>query len=173
MVDSLVVVPSIGDEMESVGAVASFRTVLVIVEEFPAASVATNVMVLIPSTSENCVLNEPAPPIVTGIPFMVRVTAVESWTEPATAIVACLVITPFTGFVTVRVGGVSSRITVRVTVVLLEPASVAETVMTLFPSAKATLVENELPEPTLTDIPLTFTVTVVESLVVPATLIDV
>jgi len=85
---SLVVVPSMGDETESVGAVASFLTVRVTVEEFPAASVAITVIVLIPSTSVYCVLNVPVPPMVTGAPFIVRVTAVESWTEPATEIAA-------------------------------------------------------------------------------------
>ena len=119
------------------------------------ASVTVTVITLFPAVrvTGTVVTNTPPAPmvVVTGAPLSVTVTV---WTVPsaggvAVPVMVVVAVLTSAGVVTAISVAVVSRVIFRITVLFLSAASVVVIVITLFPAARVTGMENTPPAPTI------------------------
>ena len=125
---------------EIVGAFVSRVIFLVTVEDLPALSVATTVIVFEPSTNVTVVENAPVGLTVTAVPLTLTVTGddVASFVVPETVNDLLLVINPSVGFDKVNVGGTVSILNCTETWVAALPSLSLALILTVWePSLNA------------------------------------
>jgi hypothetical protein len=117
--ESFVIVESRGDDTVMAGAVQSAVTVLEIVTVLPTASAATTVIIFVPCFKAAVPVQLPFWAIETAVPLTDTITACASVAVPDTVMEDLFVIMPMDGAETVSDGGVESRTTLRIIVVVL------------------------------------------------------
>jgi hypothetical protein len=143
--DAAYVADDVGNVMAHTGAVTSYVTVIVSAPTFPAASRARAVIALSPTASAipgtfQLVVPLPAPE--DPVAAFVQLTCVtpmlsEELPPRSTVPDEAAYVAPDVGNVIVHVGDAPSYVTVRTSVPTFPAASLARTVMTLFPAARA------------------------------------